>query len=207
MHTIKGSSAMMFFDNISTLAHSIEDLFFFIRDEKPKIIDYHSLSDLLLQTIDFIKIEINKIKEGHSADGDTEGLIALVSKNLERLKQKNSISNLAPGNEIDMGKEQQYSVGKKNGVVHHSKNAFEATIFFEDGCQMENIRAYVIVHNLKNITEELFYIPEDIAYNNDSVSQIREEGFKILLKQIKAMRKSTSFFWKLCFLKILNLKG
>ena len=102
MHTIKGSSAMMFFDNISTLAHSIEDLFFFIRDEKPKIIDYHSLSDLLLQTIDFIKIEINKIKEGHSADGDTEGLIALVSKNLERLKQKNSISNLAPGNEIDM---------------------------------------------------------------------------------------------------------
>ena len=35
MHTIKGSSAMMFFNNISTLAHSIEDLFFFIRESKP----------------------------------------------------------------------------------------------------------------------------------------------------------------------------
>ena len=28
MHTIKGSSAMMLYNNISTLAHSMEDLFF-----------------------------------------------------------------------------------------------------------------------------------------------------------------------------------
>lgn len=28
MHTIKGSAAMMLYDNISTLAHSMEDLFF-----------------------------------------------------------------------------------------------------------------------------------------------------------------------------------
>lgn len=29
MHTIKGSSAMMMFDNISSLAHTVEDLFYF----------------------------------------------------------------------------------------------------------------------------------------------------------------------------------
>jgi two-component system chemotaxis sensor kinase CheA len=28
MHTIKGSAAMMLFDNIAKLAHSVEDLFF-----------------------------------------------------------------------------------------------------------------------------------------------------------------------------------
>ena len=32
MHTIKGSSAMMEFGSLSTIAHRIEDLFFYIRD-------------------------------------------------------------------------------------------------------------------------------------------------------------------------------
>ena len=33
MHTIKGSSAMMEFGSLSTIAHHIEDLFFYIRDK------------------------------------------------------------------------------------------------------------------------------------------------------------------------------
>ena len=31
MHTIKGSSAMMMQDSISTISHSMEDLFYFLR--------------------------------------------------------------------------------------------------------------------------------------------------------------------------------
>jgi len=38
MHTIKGSAAMMLFDDISKLAHSIEDLFFYLREEKPEML-------------------------------------------------------------------------------------------------------------------------------------------------------------------------
>ena len=43
MHTIKGSAAMMMYQSISALAHSIEDIFFYLRDEKPKEIDCSSL--------------------------------------------------------------------------------------------------------------------------------------------------------------------
>lgn len=32
MHTIKGPTAMMMFNNIALLAHSLEDLFFFVRE-------------------------------------------------------------------------------------------------------------------------------------------------------------------------------
>lgn len=72
MHTIKGSSAMMMFNNISTLAHSMEDIFYFIREKKPYIIDFSALSDLVLDGVDFIKNEINKIKIGVTADGDSD---------------------------------------------------------------------------------------------------------------------------------------
>ena len=48
MHTIKSSSAMMMFNNISVLAHSLEDLFFFIRENKDVSIDFENLFDLVL---------------------------------------------------------------------------------------------------------------------------------------------------------------
>ncbi len=62
MHTIKGSSGMMMFDNISNLSHTIEDLFYFIRESKPEKIDYSKLTDLVLEGSDLIKIETEKIK-------------------------------------------------------------------------------------------------------------------------------------------------
>ena len=37
MHTIKGSSAMMEFSSLMTIAHRIEDLFFFIRENTIEI--------------------------------------------------------------------------------------------------------------------------------------------------------------------------
>ena len=62
VHTIKGSSAMMSYDYISMLAHSIEDLLYFIRENKSEYLDYKELSDLILNSVDFIKGEIDKIK-------------------------------------------------------------------------------------------------------------------------------------------------
>ena len=53
MHTIKGSSAMMMFNQIALVAHSMEDLFFFIRANKDVQIDFEGLSDLVLSGIDF----------------------------------------------------------------------------------------------------------------------------------------------------------
>jgi len=65
MHTIKGSAAMMLFDNIAKLAHSIEDLFYYLRQEKPSRVDCSALSDLVLEGVDFIKIETEKIKNNN----------------------------------------------------------------------------------------------------------------------------------------------
>lgn len=62
MHTIKGSSAMMLFDNIASLAHSIEDLFYFIRENDPREVDCSALSDIVLEGVDFLKVELEKVK-------------------------------------------------------------------------------------------------------------------------------------------------
>ena len=90
MHTIKGSSAMMHFNYISSLAHSIEDLFHFLREEKPLNVDYLKLSDIVFESVDFIKEEINKLENGGSPDKDSSPLIEKIGDFLIILKESNS---------------------------------------------------------------------------------------------------------------------
>ena len=108
MHTIKGSSAMMMFENITSLTHSVEDLFYYLREEKPQNVDCSALSDLILEGVDFIKVEMEKIKNGDDADGDAFALIDNIKVFLSKLKQSNSSSKLAEVKEHTVIQKQQY---------------------------------------------------------------------------------------------------
>jgi Chemotaxis protein histidine kinase and related kinases len=203
MHTIKGSSAMMLFNNISSLAHSIEDLFYYLREQKAQHIDCSTLSDLVLQGVDFIKVELQKIKDDNKADGDFSLLIENIKTFLALLKRNNPsdsieekpISNVQP----------RYYIKTDISKRINNPNYFKVTIFFEDGCEMENIRAYTIIHNLKEFTQDIYYIPEDILDNDESVKIIREKGFKFFTKLDKSYEEMDELLQQTIFLKDMEL--
>ena len=58
-------------------------------------------------------------------------------------------------------------------------NFYKAAVFFEDGCEMENIRAYTIVNNLDKHAYNIFHITQDLIDDEDSVTIIRQEGFML----------------------------
>jgi two-component system chemotaxis sensor kinase CheA len=204
MHTIKGSAAMMLFNNISGLAHSLEDVFFYLREHNPQNINYNVLSDMILRGIDFIKVEIQKIKNENNCDGDASQLIEEIKGFLSELKELNPPNNnIKPENESQKPQQKYYiSHDKKAGV---KRNIYKAVIHFEQGCEMENIRAFAIIHNLKDITDEIYYEPEDIIDNDDSVKTIREQGFKVYLRAECSFEEMNNFFQKTVFLKDLEL--
>jgi len=71
---------------------------------------------------------------------------------------------------------------------------------------MENIRAYTIIHNIKDMTDDYYFFPEDIMDNDDTCEQIRKEGFTIYLKTDKSYEEMHAFFMKTIFLRDLELK-
>ncbi|MCC6094717.1 MAG: chemotaxis protein CheA [Eubacterium sp.] len=90
MHTIKGSSAMMSFNSISTIAHKIEDLFFFIRDKGIDFVsaaDKKDLFDLMFKSEDRLRAEIEKVENGEPLTENVDDFIATVSAFLDRLKK------------------------------------------------------------------------------------------------------------------------
>ncbi|MCX7921993.1 MAG: chemotaxis protein CheA [Clostridia bacterium] len=203
MHTIKGSSAMMLFNEISSLAHCIEDLFFFLREQKPQDIDCSALSDLVFEGIDFIKVELEKIKAGDPSDGEASILNSNIKEFLALLKKSTpSINDIQ---KPSSNKKQQYYITHENIIPSSKRNAFKATIYFEEGCEMENIRAYTVIHNLKEYTEDVYSIPHDIIDDDSSVQSIREQGFKIFVKVDKTYEEMFKLLNQTIFLKDLEL--
>jgi two-component system chemotaxis sensor kinase CheA len=217
MHTIKGSAAMMLFDNIAKLAHSIEDLFFYLRKEKSVQVDCSALSDLVLEGVDFIKIEVEKIKSSNTADGIADDLVITMKKFLNELKLNRNTTEIAvpkvhetaiesnTKTDTEISEEQHYYISqikKEKGIYNYS---YKAIIHFEEGCEMENIRAYTIIHNLKEWTDEIVYVPEDIIDSDDSINIIRQNGFHIYLKTNLSYEKMREIFMKTIFLRDMEL--
>lgn len=177
MHTIKGSSAMMMYDNIAKVAHSMEDLFFFIRENDSKDIDCSKLSDIVLNGIDFIKSEVDKIVKKENPDGDASSLISDANIFLSDLK----------------------------GNSHNNLNAYRTTIHFEEDCEMENIRAFSIIENLKEFSKEIHHVPEELFENEDSIDYIRKNGFKIFFKTDKDYDEMHKLLMQTALLKEMEL--
>ena len=70
---------------------------------------------------------------------------------------------------------------------------------------MENIRAYSIVHSIKEFTQNVIFSPADILDNDESVKTIREQGFTIYVKSSKTYEEMHEFLMRTIFLKDLEL--
>ena len=210
MHTIKGSSAMMLFNNISTLAHSMEDLFFVLREDKPQNADYSELSDLVLEGLDFIKVEIVKIRNGDEADGNASELIKSLRvfhatiKGQDFNAKDQNLTDEAVSPENHTSEKQQYYISKVRTETTSLRNTFQATLRFEQDCGMENLRAFGVVNDLRDFVEEHYHIPEDLDHE-DSARVISEQGFTLFLKTGRSLEEIHKVLTQTISLKDLQL--
>lgn len=205
MHTIKGSAAMMLYNNIAEMAHAMEDLFYFMREEKPEDIDNAALSDLVLEGVDFVKAELEKARRAAGLDGDPARLIENIKAFLRSIKGDGEGTEAPRMRDTEPERQQYYLSGSREGSGPSDAKAYEAVVFFEDGCEMENIRAYAIVHGLKDIAEHFSFYPEDIIENNESVNVIRDQGFRVVLRSDRSYQELFDFFRNTAFVRDLEL--
>lgn len=182
MHTIKGSAALMQFENISTLAHRIEDLFFFIREGNEVVgEDFGKLSDLLLDCTDFIKSEVDCIKDTGKSEGDSEGLKSLLTDFLNTLKGETASSgvreNSAVVENVKKNNDDNKEVPENSLNDNVEGNIYECFVYFKEDSSMANIKAFTIVNNLESMDVAVKYVPEDILDNEESASYIIQNGF------------------------------
>jgi len=198
MHTIKGSAAMMMFNDMSHLAHKLEDIFYVIREEGNLTYDYTLLTDLILESIDYIKIELMKIKDGEVPDGDQADLMEKVTVYLEDIKPSHDTMADKPAS-----KPQKYYI--RSTSQQGDFNYFKAIVWFKKETEMVSIRAYTIIHNIVDMVEEVHHSPQNIIEDDTSDEIIKNQGFCVWIKTsnpeetIKEYLNNTVFLDRLVF--------
>lgn len=174
MHTIKGSAAMMMYDNVSKTAHAMEDLFFLLREETPSDVDYSTLTDLVLEGTDFIKNDLSKISEGEDLDTDPSETIGKIKDFLAILKgESNNFSEQDKNNEVSTS-----NTNIANNDDFSAKgDLFCCKIYFEDECEMKNVRCFTTLNNLADCITILETNPKDVL-DQSSEQFIKENGFE-----------------------------
>jgi two-component system chemotaxis sensor kinase CheA len=207
MHTIKGSAAMMEYDGISQLAHAVEDMFYFVRENKNASVAYSDVCDFVLQASDFIKNEIAKIVNGMPPDGDPEELSGRIHGYLDMLKsggrpalQKACAPEPAEAPEECAKPLQEEIQALENGIFRYT-----AHVAFDENCQMENIRAFGLIHNMKDLCIELAYRPDDLLDNDATADVIAREGFSLTFTSKEDRSRFEHLFDQTMFLKFFTL--
>ncbi len=186
MHTIKGSSAMMGLSNMSTLAHRIEDMFFIIREDKPVIESKQTLFELIFNSSDLLKAEIDMLQDDDSEPTDFSEQIEKIEKYVEFLKGLigggSDSGNDAPAAAEPAAASEAAPAAADSG---DSDGFYKVRVFFEDNCEMENLRAVIIVNKIKEFCTELKTIPDNLEGDPSTSKQIVENGLEIMFKTLE----------------------
>ena len=183
MHTIKGSSAMMGLDAVSHLAHSVEDMFFIIREDQNH--DHLSQSgdiifDLVLQCSDYLKSEVENITGVGYEASSSEELTSKLKHQIAVMKGEAAAPVVEAKKEIkeEAAPAPKKETKKKAAVKKEPKteNGGWIRVLFDDGLQMENIRAFMLITQLKECCEKLDSIPDHPETNPGCAESIAENG-------------------------------
>ena len=175
MHTIKGSSAMMEFNSISTIAHHIEDVFFYIRDKGIETLDPEhkkELFNLMFRSEDYLRSEIEKVEQGVPLSTDIDAFSNEINSFLKK------ISGAAPAQpEASQAAPATSGAAAPSSLPDDKDAACFFHVFLEEGVGMENLRAYMIVNAVRECEVTFRFYPSDMETDPDTSQKIAENGF------------------------------
>ncbi|AXU45145.1 chemotaxis protein [Clostridioides difficile] len=174
MHTIKGSASMMGLDNISALAHSVEDLFYAIREGKIEVLDNDLLFDLVFQSLDFIRRDIDELQSRGCISSDYSNFIEGIEEYVSTLELSSSMKSKDNAN-LENTDEKEVI----NSNFAYKEDSDVVKIIFEQDCMMENVRAFMLVFELRDYCEFIDFYPKDVETNAESTEYIKSYGFYI----------------------------
>ena len=189
MHTIKGSSAMMEFSTLMEIAHHIEDLFFYIRENGMDALDEshkNDLFNLMFQSTDALRIEVEKIENDEPLSTNIDHIIANINSFLEKISSSGDKSSTDSSKDEKVETEMPVADGEAIALINQelagcpeSSLRYFIRIHFEEGSGMENLRAFMVITSLREIDLHFEHYPNDVETNSDTSETIVEKGFFI----------------------------
>ena len=148
MHTIKGSSAMMEFSSLMTVAHRIEDLFFLVREKGMEVVPEQTrpdLFDMLFQAVDFFRGEIEKVENDEPLSQSIDHIVNKINSLIDKIQGNPTAEAPAEAQSAPAEEAAAPAVGAVN-----QDYLFGIHVYFDEGSGMENLRAFMLINSVKD---------------------------------------------------------
>ena len=188
MHTIKGSSAMMEFSTLMEIAHHIEDLFFYIRENGLDALDKSHKSDLfnlMFQSTDMLRREVEKLENNEPLSTNIDSVITDINSFLQKISGKGASAADEPAPAASADTVSGIPAGPD--FLPDGNYSKYIKVMFEDGCGMENLRAFMLLTALHDMDVPFACYPADVETNSDTIDFIQEHGFYICPETAEAV--------------------
>lgn len=172
MHTIKGSAAMMSMHNMSTLAHSVEDLFYIIREDPTVKYDKPALYELIFSASDNLKFELDSLYDDAPLTDFSE-LENKIHAFAATMKGQPATDSPDTSSADTATYEGLFPDDEKEGVLTYK-------ITYSESCAMPDMRALVLLRALGKMCEVIKTFPEDLDADNAG-DEISKKGLYIKL--------------------------
>lgn len=210
MHSIKGSSAMMEYGSMADTAHSVEDLFYHIREARPKV-DFNRISDIILVVLDFMKSVLDRIENDEELPQASAETLQSIYSYLEEIKgkspNKHELDQTQPRSPIPAEPETGCAVHA--GKPHANKVVW---VQFDDDCEMESVRSFGLVKQLEQIVAVVETCPEDLQNFEQTADLIRKNGVEVFIHtdrdnaEIEKFVRDSTVYLKDCRVDTLLVK-
>jgi two-component system chemotaxis sensor kinase CheA len=213
MHTIKGNSMMMLYENIAVVAHKLEDLFDLLRKDEKIIYDVEKITDLALDMIDFVKVEMEKLERGITPNGDSTELKETIVTYMESLifmndaEQKMTESNIIDEQQTFYVSPSKPEISEvETNVTTENTSYYKGAIFYDPGSGMENIRAFTFIHTIKDKLKTYYHMPKDVTNDPNAGNHIVSNGFHIVFETDLSFDNVSELFESISFLDHYQLQ-
>jgi two-component system, chemotaxis family, sensor kinase CheA len=201
MHTIKGSSAMMQFNSLTTISHKVEDLFYFVRENGIGAQYYNQLFDLMFKSSDFIKEEVSKVQNNEplttdigTFEAEINDFLKKISDSQPQVKQTSSAAPAAAPAVAQQPAQAPCAAANAGSEVPAAAEKLDkdfpyaVRVFFEEETEMENLRALMLIQAISDVYVDIKYEPDDIETNPKSAEKIIQNGFLISFKEESGLK-------------------
>ena len=181
MHTIKGSSAMMEFSSLMTVAHRIEDMFFIVREKGMDVVPEATrpdLFDMLFQAVDFFRGEIEKVENDEPLSQSIDHIVNKINSLIDKIQGNPTSSEPEPAAEAESAPAAPAESAPAVGVVDQDY-LFGIHVYFDEGSGMENLRAFMLTNSVKDYCSDFICFPANVETDPSTSDIIADQGFLV----------------------------
>lgn len=202
-HTIKGSSAMMGLDTMSSLTHGLEDLFDLLRQDPTRAEGRISaLTDYLFSFCDYVADEVERMEDENFKPKDASGLIARMAAYADEIKGAPAAQPVAAPVATE---EPAQAAPAPQAETMATDDSVVVKVSFKPDVPMVNARAMVIVRQLGKRVDIRSHIPEDLVHE-DAAKTIATEGLLLSIDPT-GVEKAVDLMSKNSFVRHIDVLG